>query len=101
MTELLIKNRGQLLSAYMMVIFLVLAIGMLLLNVSEPKNYEPFILVSVLLSIALVPILLTKRPAPKFKKIETISIVELYKISPLGTFSSFFTWCNSCSIFFL
>ena len=85
------KNRGQLLSAYMMVIFFGLAIGMLLLNVSEPKNYEPFILVSVLLSIALVPILLTKRPAPKFKKIETISIVELYKISPLGTFSSFFT----------
>ena len=72
------KNRGQLLSAYMMVIFFGLAIGMLLLNVSEPKNYEPFILVSVLLSIALVPILLTKRPAPKFKKIETISICLLY-----------------------
>ena len=43
------KNRGQLLSAYMMVLFFGLAIGMLLLNVSEPKNYEPFILVSVLL----------------------------------------------------
>ena len=47
-----------------------LAIGMLLLNVSEPKAYEPFILVSILLSLALVPILLTKRPAPKFKKLE-------------------------------
>ena len=85
------KNRGQLLSAYMIIIYFGLAIGMLLLNLSEPTTYEPFILVSVLLSIALVPILLTKRPAPKFKKIGTISIKELYKISPLGTLSSFAT----------
>ena len=59
------KNRGQLLSAYMIIIYLGLSIGMLLLNVSDPINYEPFILVSVLLSLALVPILLTKRSAPK------------------------------------
>mgnify|MGYP001417151832 FL=1 len=95
------KNRGQLLSAYMMVLFFGLAIGMLLLNISEPQNYEPFILVSVLLSIALVPILLTKRPAPKFKKIATISITELYKISPLGAFSSFFTGVIHAAFFSL
>ncbi len=41
------KNRGQLLSAYMMVIYFGLDIGMLLLNVSKPEDYEPFILVSV------------------------------------------------------
>ena len=85
------KNRGQLLSAYMIILFGGLALGMLLLNVSNPNSYEPFILVSVLLSLALVPILLTKRSAPKFKKIGTISIKELYKISPLGTVSSFCT----------
>tara|TARA_Y100000590_G_C15704977_1_gene1008237 strand:- start:397 stop:1695 length:1299 start_codon:yes stop_codon:yes gene_type:complete len=85
------KNRGQLLSAYMIILFGGLAIGMLLLNVSDPSNYEPFILVSILLSLALVPILLTKRSAPKFKKIGTISVKELFKISPLGTVSSFCT----------
>ena len=85
------KNRGQLLSAYFIILYIGLAIGMLLLNISDPKNYEPFILVSVLLSLALVPILLTKRSAPKFKKIGTISIKELYEISPLGTVSSFCT----------
>ena len=47
-----------------MVIYFGLALGMLLLNISKPEAYEPFILVSVLLSVALVPILLTKRPAP-------------------------------------
>ncbi len=85
------KNRGQLLSTYMIVIYLGLAVGMLLLNLSSPMNYEPFILVSVLLSLALVPILLTKRSAPKFKKIGTMSIKELYKISPLGSVSAFCT----------
>ncbi len=95
------KNRGQLLSAYMMVIYFGLAIGMLLLNVSKPEDYEPFILVSILLSLALVPILLTKRPAPKFKKIETISIKELYKISPLGSLSSFFTGIIHAAFFSL
>ena len=59
------KTRGQILSAYMITIFVGMGIGMLLLNVSTPKNYEPFILVSLLMSLALVPILLTKRSAPK------------------------------------
>ena len=95
------KNRGQLLSAYMMVIYFGLALGMLLLNISKPEAYEPFILVSVLLSVALVPILLTKGPAPKFKKIETISILELYKISPLGSLSSFFTGIIHAAFFSL
>ncbi len=95
------KNRGQLLSAYMMVIYFGLALGMLLLNISKPEAYEPFILVSVLLSVALVPILLTKRPAPKFKKIETISVLELYKISPLGSLSSFFTGIIHAAFFSL
>ena len=95
------KNRGQLLSAYMMVIYFGLALGMLLLNISKPEAYEPFILVSVLLSVALVPILLTKRPAPNFKKIETISILELYKISPLGSLSSFFTGIIHAAFFSL
>ena len=95
------KNRGQLLSAYMIVLYFGLAVGMLLLNISEPKAYEPFILVSVLLSLALVPILLTKRPAPKFKKIGTISVKELFEISPLGTVSSFLTGAIHAAFFSL
>jgi MFS family permease len=85
------RTRGKILSAYMITLFIGLGIGMLLLNFDSPKNYEPFILVSLLLSISLIPILLTKRPAPKFKKIGTIKIKQLYNISPLGVVSSFCT----------
>ena len=85
------RTRGKLLSAYMFITYLGVACGALLLNFDDPRNFKPFILVSILLSIALVPILLTKRSAPKFKKIGTLKLKELYKISPLGTISSFFT----------
>ena len=85
------KTRGKVLSIYMIITFIGLGLGVLLLNFSNPKNYEPFILVSLLLSIALVPILLTKRKPPTFKKTSSIKIKELYKISPLATFSMFCT----------
>ena len=95
------RTRGKILSVYMIVTFLGLAIGMLLLNFDSPENYKPFILVSILLSIALVPILLTKRKAPKFKKIGTLKLKELYKISPLGFVSSFCTGIIHSALFTL
>ena len=85
------RSRGKLLSVYMFVTFGSIALGALLLNFSSPIKFEPFILISLLLSIALVPILLTKRKAPRFKKISPMKIKELYKISPMGVVVSF---CN-------
>ena len=85
------RSRGKLLSVYMFVTYGSIALGALLLNFSSPIKFEPFILISLLLSIALVPILLTKRKAPRFKKISPMKIKELYKISPMGVVVSF---CN-------
>jgi MFS family permease len=93
------RTRGKLLSVYMIINYFGLACGALLLNFDDPTSFKPFILVSILLSIALVPILLTKRPAPKFKKIGTLSLVELYKISPLGAVSSFCTGAIYSALF--
>jgi len=93
------KTRGKLLSVYMIINYFGLACGALLLNFDDPTSFKPFILVSILLSIALVPILLTKRPAPKFKKIGTLNLLELYKISPLGTVSSFCTGAIYSALF--
>jgi len=95
------RTRGKLLSVYMIITYTGLALGMLLLNFDSPENYKPFILVSILLSIALVPILLTKRKAPKFKKIGTLKLKELYKISPLGFVSSFCTGIIHSALFTL
>ena len=95
------RTRGQLLSIYMFITLIGLALGTLLLNFSSPQKYEPFILVSLLLSSALIPILLTKRKAPKFKKLGYIDVRGLYKTSPLATFSMFCTGLIHSALFSL
>ena len=85
------KTLGKVLSLYMFFTFFAFTIGNLLLNISSPNSYEPFILISLLFSVALVPILLTKRKPPTFKKTSSIKIKELLKISPFGSFSMFCT----------
>ena len=85
------KKSGQVLSLYMFFTFFAFTIGNLLLNISSPNSYEPFILISLLFSVALIPILLTKRKPPTFKKTSSIRIKELLKISPFGSFSMFCT----------
>jgi len=95
------RTRGQLLSIYMFITLTGLALGTLLLNFSSPEEYEPFILISLLLSSALIPILLTKRKAPKFKKLGFIDIKGLYKTSPLATVSMFCTGIIHSALFSL
>ena len=95
------RTRGQLLSIYMFITLMGLSLGTLLLNFSSPEKYEPFILISLLLSSALIPILLTKRKAPKFKKLGYIDIKGLYKTSPLATVSMFCTGLIHSALFSL
>jgi len=95
------RTRGQLLSIYMFITLTGLALGTLLLNFSSPEKYEPFILISLLLSSSLIPILLTKRKAPKFKKLGYIDVKGLYKTSPLGTVSMFCTGLIHSALFTL
>ena len=95
------RTRGQLLSIYMFITLIGVAFGTLLLNFSSPEKYEPFILVSLLLSSALIPILLTKRKAPKFRKLGFIDIKGLYKTSPLATLSMFCTGLIHSALFSL
>jgi len=95
------RTRGKVLSIYMFITFVGLSLGTLLLNFNSPENFEPFILISLLLSLALVPILLAKRKPPKFKKTVGIKIKELYKISPFGSFSMFSTGFIHSTLFTL
>ncbi len=95
------RTRGQLLSVYMLITLIGISLGSLLLNFSSPDKYEPFILISLLLSFALIPILLTKRKAPKFKKQGLINIKGLFKTSPLATVSMFCTGLIHSALFSL
>lgn len=78
------QTRGQLLSIYMLVTYGGLAVGQLFLNLADPLGTELFILISVLISLALVPLLLSAREAPGFTAPAKLGLRDLYRLSPLG-----------------
>ena len=95
------KNRGSVLSIYMVILYGAMGIGMFLLNFSSPQNFQPFILVSIITSVALIPILLTKKKPPTFKKIKAMSLKEVYDASPFGMVSSLFYGTIQSALFTL
>jgi len=93
------QTRGQLLSVYMLVTFGGIAVGQLLLNVAHPSGYQLFILTSVLISAALVPLLLSAGGAPSFVQPAALSLRELYKLSPLGVVATALSGMSSAILF--
>lgn len=78
------ESRGKLLSVYMVVVFLGMAGGQLLLAVADPRSIDLFIVVSALVSVAMVPMLLLPTSAPVILVPERLSLPHLYRLSPLG-----------------
>lgn len=78
------QHRGLLLSIYMLVCYGGLGLGQLLLNVGDPRSTLPFILVSILISIAMVPMALTTSSAPEINVPVRVSPRNLFRRSPLG-----------------
>lgn len=77
-------NRGQLLSVYRVVDLAAVMIGNALLATASPSSFSLFALVSILISIALVPVALTRSVAPAPLASARLNLVKLYKVSPVG-----------------
>ncbi|MHA7901382.1 MAG: MFS transporter [Henriciella sp.] len=77
-------NRGQLLSIYRIVDLGALTIGNALLGFASPDNFVLFAFVSILISIALVPVALTRSSAPAPLASAKLDLAKLYKVSPVG-----------------
>lgn len=84
------ETRGKALSAYMIVQMGGIVAGQLLLNLADPRGYELFVLISVLVSVSFAPILLSVSPAPVYQSAKPMSLMELFRTSPLGAVGSFF-----------
>ncbi len=93
------RNRGQLLSVYMVIAYLGTAVGQLLLNVADPLGFGLFILTSVLISVALVPLLLSASAAPGTGAPVPVNLRELFSISPLGVFGVVCSGMASAALF--
>lgn len=78
------ETRGQALSAYMIVQMLGIIGAQILMNTADPAGYLLFIIPSVMVSFAFLPILLSAQPAPQFSTIQRMSFATLFRVSPLG-----------------
>jgi predicted MFS family arabinose efflux permease len=78
------EHRGLLLSIYMLVCYGGLGLGQLLLNVADLRSTLLFILVSILISVAMVPMALTTSLAPEITVPVRVSPRDLFRRSPLG-----------------
>ncbi|WP_421855454.1 MFS transporter [Marinomonas sp.] len=78
------KTRGRLFSIYIIEIWASQTISQFLLNLSSPSGYGLFILTSVLISLAVVPLLLVRTPSPTINVPEKLNILGLIKTAPLG-----------------
>jgi MFS family permease len=77
-------NRGRLFALYMVVLYGGLGVAQFLLILSDPLTPTPFMLVSVLISLAMVPIVLSAQALPERATLRTVRLPELYRNSPLG-----------------
>ncbi|MFB2595209.1 MFS transporter [Paracoccus sp. p4-l81] len=78
------ENRGQALSAYMIVQMLGIIAGQGIITLGDPGGYLLFVIPSILVSIAFTPILLSVQPAPAFGETQRMSFARLFSASPLG-----------------
>ena len=78
------ETRGQVMAFYMITNYLAAGLGQFILPLGDPGGFELFCVASIIYSLALVPVLLTRASAPRPSPPERASMPELWKLSPLG-----------------
>ena len=78
------ETRGQVMAFYMITNYLAAGLGQFILPLGDPAEFQLFCVASIIYSLALVPVLLTRARAPRPSPPERASMSELWKVSPLG-----------------
>ena len=78
------RIRGQVLAMYMITNYFCAGLGQFLLPLSDPGEFYLFCLVSILLSLALVPVLMTRAVAPVPKAPERGAFIAVFRAAPVG-----------------
>ncbi|EKV26276.1 Twin-arginine translocation pathway signal [Caenispirillum salinarum AK4] len=83
------ENRGALFSIYRAVDLSAMTAGLMLLNIAAPEGFELFSLAALLMSLALVPVAMTRGVAPAPVAAARLQLRRLYTASPLGVVGVF------------
>ena len=79
-----IKNRGTILSVYMITLYLSQGFSQFILNFIDLSGAEPFFVAALLGAASAVPLTLTKSPSPNLHELSGLSLKKLYKSSHFG-----------------
>jgi MFS family permease len=93
------STRGTLLAVYMLVLYIGLGSAQFLLKLVNPSTSTPFMLVSVLISLAMVPIVVSSHHTPETTVPLKVRYRDLYKNSPLGVVAVTVSGIISSTIF--
>lgn len=83
-------TRGRILAANQIVIMGAFFVGQFLINLSSPADKTLFIVAGMLLSLALIPIVMSRKVGPSVTAVRSMSMISIFRISPLGVVSCFF-----------
>ncbi len=78
------ENRGTVFSTYIFISFGAMAAGQELLRVYDPSGVELFAVVAALVSLAAIPVALTRSPVPRLPEVAVINLRGLWRVSPSG-----------------
>lgn len=81
--------RGQVFSLYQVVLYLGQGAGQFLINIPDQFGSVLFILTSILMSLAILPVAMTRVSAPELPKPVRFRLGRLWGISPTGMTTSF------------
>jgi MFS family permease len=77
-------NRGFVMGAYTMITLWVMVVGQLLLTLDDPQHFPLFAIASILVSLAAVPVALTRSPQPAPLYAARVDPLRLFRVSPVG-----------------
>ena len=78
------ENRGTIFTTYTTVNFSVITIGQMLMLIDDPVKFPLYALASILISVAAVPVALSRSPQPPQVDSHRLSLISLFRISPVG-----------------
>lgn len=78
------RTRGTVLAWYMVALYSGQALGQLLLRSGNTAAQVPFELASILISLAILPVCLTRNAAPLLEDAAALPLRRLFEASPLG-----------------
>jgi len=84
------ETRGKILGLYMMFMMGGTAGGLMLVNIGSAEGFELFVLSSVLISAAVVPVTLSASSSPPMISEERMPVRELYRAVPSAVVGLFF-----------